>query len=147
MSQNPEFYFNYSLVHWNTGIYLSWSKTNSIRKFTSAQEQLREKAMYAFFGIKKYTNINKLPPQLASKLFDTMISSILMYNSEVWDAYDKLKPNHWDKSPIEKAQLRFCKSYLNVNKKATNAACRAELGRFPLNVTIDKKENLIIFYI
>ena len=94
--------------------------------------------MHALFGIRKY-NINKFPPQLASKLFDTMISPILTYNCEVWGAYLKSDFSHWDKSPIEKAHLRFCKSYLGVNKKATNDACRAELGRFPLKLNIDQK--------
>ena len=35
--------------------------------------------------------------------------------------------------------LQFCKRYLEVNNKASNIACRAELGRFPLNITINKK--------
>ena len=34
--------------------------------------------------------------------------------------------------------LHFCKYYLGVNSKASNAACRAELGRFPLKIFIDK---------
>ena len=31
----------------------------------------------------------------------------------------------WDSSPIEKLPLKFCKRYLEVNKKASNKACRA----------------------
>ena len=31
----------------------------------------------------------------------------------------------WDSSPIEKLHLKFCKCYLEVNKKASNKACRA----------------------
>ena len=68
-----------------------------------------------------------------------MISPILTYNCEVWGAYQKSDLNHWDKSQIEKAHLRFCKSYLGVNKKATNDACRGELGRFPIKLNIDQK--------
>ena len=41
------------------------------------------------------------------------------------------------KSPIEKVHLRLCKYYLGVNGKATNIACRAELGRFPLKLLIN----------
>ena len=93
-SQNPEIYFNDSLVAERTQEYTYLGvKLTSSGNFTSAQE-LREKAMHAFFGIRKYTNINKLPPQLASKIFDTMISPILMYNSEVWGAYEKFKLTH-----------------------------------------------------
>ena len=47
--------------------------------------------------------------------------------------------NRWDSSPIEKAHLRFCKSYLATNKKASNIACRAELGRYPLKISIDQR--------
>ena len=33
----------------------------------------------------------------------------------------------------------MCKRYLKVNNKASNIACRAELGRFLLNITINRK--------
>ena len=48
---------------------------------------------------------------------------------------------------IEKAQLQFCKRYLEVNNKATNIAWRVELGRFPLNITINQKILKYILYI
>ena len=50
-------------------------------------------------------------------------------------------------SKIEKAHLQFCKRYLEVNNKASNIACRAELGRFPLNITINQKILKYILYI
>ena len=53
----------------------------------------------------------------------------------------------WDGSQIEKAHLQFCKRYLEVNNKASNIACRAELGRFPLNITINQKILKYILYI
>ena len=34
---------------------------------------------------------------------------------------------------------RVCKRYLEVSYKASNMACRAELGRFPLNIAINQK--------
>ena len=138
-SQSHEFYLNDRLVETTKEYTYLGVKLTTTGNFTAAQEQLREKAMHSLFGIKKYYNINRLPPQLASKIFDTMISPILTYNCEVWGAYLKSDLSHWDKSPIEKAHLRFCKSYLGVNKKATNDACRAELGRFPLKLNIDQK--------
>ena len=45
----------------------------------------------------------------------------------------------WDNSAIEKTHLKFCKHYLEVNNKASNLACRAELGRLPLVVPINQK--------
>ena len=53
----------------------------------------------------------------------------------------------WDDSQIEKAHLQFCKRYLKVNNKASNIACRAELGRFPLNTTINQKILKYILFI
>ena len=56
-----------------------------------------------------------------------MISPILTYNSESWGVY--------------------AKRYLEVNNKASNIACRAELGRFPLNIIINQKILKYILYI
>ena len=53
----------------------------------------------------------------------------------------------WDSSQVAKTQLQFCKRFLEVNNKASNTACRAELGRLPLNVTINQRILNYIFYI
>ena len=45
----------------------------------------------------------------------------------------------WDNSLVEKVHLKFCKRYLEVNIKASNLACRAELGRYPLLIAINQK--------
>ena len=76
-----------------------------------------------------------------------MISPILTYNSEIWGVYTKPDFKTWDGSQIEKAHLQFCKRYLEVNNKASNIACRAELGRFPLNITVNQKILKYILYI
>ena len=68
-----------------------------------------------------------------------MIFPILSYNSEVWGKYTKQEFKKWHNSAIEKFHLKFCKRYLEVNNKASNLACWAELGRLPLIVTINKK--------
>lgn len=138
-SQNTVFHLNGNPIeaaHEYT--YLGVKLTPS-GNFNTTQEQLREKILHSFFGLRKYIDINTLTPHLASKLFDTMIAPILTYNSEVWGAYVKSDFNRWDSSPIEKAHLRFCKSYLATNKKASNIACRAELGRYPLKISIDQR--------
>ena len=75
-----------------------------------------------------------------------MISPILTYNSEIWGVYAKPDFKTWDGSQIEKAHLQFCKRYLEVNNKASNIACRAELGRFPLNITINQFSNRFCVY-
>ena len=85
-----------------------------------------------------------LRPKIAEKLFDTPVKPIVLYNSEVWDAYSKGDLGSWDKRPAEKVHLRFCKFYLGVNSKCSNDACRADLGRMPLKLTIDRQ--IIKFY-
>ena len=45
-----------------------------------------KKALHAVFGQRRHTDFNKLKPSLACKIFDSMISPILTYNSEVWGA-------------------------------------------------------------
>ena len=80
-----------------------------------------------------------MKPPLACKIFDTTISPILTYNSEVWGLFIKSDFKYWDTSSIEKGHLQFCKRYLQVNNKAANMACRAELGRYPLIFDINKR--------
>ena len=104
-----------------------------------SRERLREKALHALLSLSRHTNLSKLKAALACKKFDTMISPILTYNSEICGVYAKPDFKTWDASQIKKAHLQFCKRYLEVNNKASNIACRAELACFPLNTTINQK--------
>ena len=45
---------------------------------------------------------------------------------------------------LEKAHLQFCNIYLGVNKKASNIACRAEMGRFPAKLDRRRHKNFEI---
>ncbi len=117
--------------------YLGFKVTQN-GNFKLAQKQLSEKALRALYKIRKQIDLHKLSPKVATKNFDTIISPILLYNSEVWGAYEKNDFNKWDNTDIEKTHLRFCKLYLGVNKTASNIACRGELGRFPLLITIQR---------
>ena len=110
------------------------TRISSSGNFTVTLDHLKEKALHALFSLRRHTDFCKLKPSLACKVFDTMISPILTYNSEIWGVYTKPEFNAWDSSQIEKTHLQFCKRYLEVSNKASNIACRAELGRFPLNI-------------
>ncbi len=55
--------------------------------FKNACQQLSEKAIHALYKICKQLDFHKLPPKLACKIFDGVISPILLYNSEIWGAY------------------------------------------------------------
>ena len=112
---------------------------SSTGNFSLALDKLKEKALHALFSLRKHTHISNLSPFLANKLFDAMISPILTYNSEIWGVYTKPDFKSWDSSQIEKAHLQYCKRYLEVSSKASNVACRAELGKFPLIIAINQK--------
>ena len=94
---------------------------------------------HAFFSLRRHTDFSTLKPSLACKIFGTMIQPILTYNNEVWGASVKSDFKSWEGSRIEKTHLHFCKRYLEVHNKSSNVACRAELGRFPLIVDINKR--------
>ena len=119
-----------------TVIYLG-TRMSSSGNFLVSREHLYEKSLHARFSLRRHTNLSKLKAALACKIFNTMVSPILTYNGEDFKT--------WDGSQIEKAHIQFCKRYLEVNNKASNIACRAELGRFPLNITINKKILKYIF--
>ena len=68
-----------------------------------------------------------------------MILPISTYNSEVWGPFVKSDFKSWDSSAIEKTYLQLCKRYSEVHNKTFNIACRAELGKFPLIIDINKK--------
>lgn len=67
-------------------------------KFKPTQQQLSKKAMHILYKSHKNVNFQKLLPKTATKMFDTIISAILLYNSDVWGAYKKNDLNKWDNS-------------------------------------------------
>ena len=62
---------------------------SSTGNFSLSLDKLKEKALHALFSVRKHTNFGKLPPDLANKVFDAMVSPILTYNSKVFGAYAK----------------------------------------------------------
>ena len=108
-------------------------------KFSITHQQLSEKAMHALYKIRRHLDFHALKPKIAIKIFDSIISPILLYGSEVWGAYSKNDFKNWDKTPIEKTHLKFCKLSLGINRKASNLASRGELGKFSLLIPIIKR--------
>ena len=45
-------------------------------------------------------------PHQENKLFDSLVSPILTYGSEIWGVYEKGNFLRWDKTPTEKVHLR-----------------------------------------
>ena len=102
-------------------------------------KELADKTLNAMFAIRKMVNFHSLQPKLAIKIFYRVLSPIFLYNSEMWGASTNGDQNKCDTTPTEEAHVRFCKIYLGVNKKATNIACRGELGKFPAIFTSTKE--------
>ena len=123
------------------------TRISSSGNFTVTLDHPKEKALLALFSLRRHTDFRKLKPSLACKIFDTLISPILTYNSEIWGVYTKPEFKAWDSSQIEKTHLQFCKRYLEVSNKASNIACRAELGRFPLNIAISQRILNYVLYL
>ena len=78
------------------------TRISSPRNFTLSLKHLRQKALHVLFSLRRHTDFSKLKPSLANKIFDTMISSSLTYNSEVWGAFVKSDFKSWDNSGIKK---------------------------------------------
>jgi hypothetical protein len=64
-----------------------------------------------------------------------------LYGCEIWIPLTNQVFTKWDKHQIETLHAEFCKNILLVQHKTTNNAYRAELGRDPLIIKIQKREN------
>ena len=62
-----------------------------------------------------------------------------LYGCEVWGPLTNQDFTKWDKHQIETLHAEFCKNILRVQRKTPNNACRAELGRYPLIIKIQKR--------
>ena len=63
--------------------------------FTLSLDHLRQKALHALFSLRWNTYFKSLKPSLACKIFASMISPILSYNSEVWGSFVKSDFKSW----------------------------------------------------
>ncbi len=116
-----------------------WTYTGN---FDHAMKDLKIRAMRAMFKIISSLKSQQIScGQIYTKLFDSMVKPILLYGCQVWgqtiikcmakDDFGQL-----DKLPFEDVHNKLCKIALNVGKYSTNLAARAELGRYPLIITI-----------
>ena len=81
------------------------TRMSSSGNFSVSREHLKEKALHAIFSFRGHTNLSKLKPAIACKIFDTLISTILTYNSEIWGVYAKPDFKAWDGTQIEKTHV------------------------------------------
>ena len=104
-----------------------------------AVNALRDKARRALYAIKKKFQNIELPIPIWCKIFDSVIQPIALYGSEVWGPLSDQSYTRWDRHPTEALHTEFCKMILKLQRKTPNNACRAELGRFPLIINMQKR--------
>ena len=137
VNKKDSFFFDNKLLE-NVNEYKYLGITiNSAGSFNPTFDILSNKANRAIYALNSKYATKRLPVWAASKLFDSVISPILLYGSEIWGAFGYLDYEKWDSNPIEKVHLSFCKHVLGVNRSTTNNLVRGELGRYPLKTTID----------
>ena len=105
---------------------------NPYGNFSSAREKFKKIGLKALYKLGKEMGGNFRENIMRTiKLFDALIFPILLYGSEIWgvDCNDQI-----EKDPAELVQIKFLKWLLGVNKYCSNNACRAETGRFPIEI-------------
>jgi hypothetical protein len=102
-----------------------WFSTTGLTHF--ALDKRAEAANRAKFSLFSSLHALKLQPKLVLQLFDTLVSSVLLYGAEVWGYL--IKPVN---SQIEKIHTSFLRQYLGVRQSTPLLALYGELGRIPL---------------
>ena len=109
--------FNYLGVVFSTGGSFSYNQTMLSGKALKAMNVLLNKLKTFNFTLKTYC-----------QLFDSFVTSILSYGSEVW--------GNTKSKEIERIHLKFLKRILGVKISTSNASLYGELGRYPLYIEI-----------
>ena len=110
--------------------------------FKVAINELRKKALRAFFGLKRTIIKNSLSLDSLLKLHDTLIKPILLYGCQIMTphqplvknlAHNKFKLTSINSDPIELFHLKYLKWSCNVHRKASNIGIYGDTGRYPLS--------------
>ncbi len=113
--------------------------------FNLAIKALLVKASRALHAIRTKLFKIDIPIRIWTKIFDSVILPIALYGSEIWGPTSNYSHKDWHKHPLEALHVEFCRSILHVHRNTPNNACRAELGRLPLNLVI--KQRVLKFWI
>ena len=114
--------------------------------FSPSLPNLSAKATRALYALNSKLPIKNSPVRTMIKLFDSCISPILLYGSEIWAPYMNQNWQKWDTTPIERTHTKFLKRLLGVNRSTTNVMARSEVGRYPLQERILKRNLTYIRY-
>ena len=107
--------------------------------FSPTIEDLSLKATRAIFALNNKIKISKYPKRLAIRLFNALITPLLLYGSEVWGPFMSYDYLSWESTKIERVQTQFLKRLLGCNIQTSNYMTRAEVGARPLLLIIIKR--------
>lgn len=115
--------------------------------FSTANSELRAKALRALYGLKNSIVKNSLSYKSISTLFDALVKPVLLYGCQIiaphYKTINYLSKSKEDTSSenflryiaqdhYEKFHLKFIKWSLSVHSKASNLGCWGDSGRYPL---------------
>ena len=95
-------------------------------KFRQTQKKISDQGRKALYAITKVCKDNYFNIETQLSVFDTFVSSVINYASEIWGFHQA--------PDIEKLHTSFCKKILGVRKNTCNSFIYQELGRFPLSI-------------
>ena len=115
--------------------------------FKANMEQLSNKALRAYFSIKRTVDTRALSTKTLLKLMDCLITPVATYGCQVWlpsttllQGITKGRSTNLTslagKDKIETTHLRILKWILGVHKKASNNFCYGDTGRTPLGISM-----------
>ena len=80
--------------------------------FCTAKKKLLDQANKSLYALHYKIRNLSIPVDMQLKLFDTLVSPILIYGCEIW--------GYENKQSIEKMHLQFCKKILHVRNSTPN---------------------------
>ena len=135
------------MLEWTPSYKYLGIELHSNRNMTNCSKNLCNRSWKAIFMLNASLKHLNGTTRTRLLLFDKLVKPILNYDCEVWENILQLPKNKVNKDefwkkvdtlPFEKLHLRYMKIILGVHSKATNAAVRGELGRYPLALCIVK---------
>ena len=115
--------------------------------FKHAIDELRKKALRAFFSIRRILDTRALTTSTMLKLIDSLVKPVAMYACQIWlpstgimkemikqDCYNI--PQCATKDAFETTHLKMIKWILGVHKKTNNNFCYGDTGRLPWAISV-----------
>ena len=92
------------------------TRISSSGNFTLSLEHLRQKALHAFFSLRRHTDFSTLKPSLACKIFDTMIQPILTHNTSGPSTYLDLTRKNASRKALVKLRISSHKLLIETGR-------------------------------